>query len=729
MPKPELKLIRKPASTEGHLFDSDELAAGELAAGQPQSKKPAPVDRDEFQKNGSNIKVDGQIAGRVPFANTPLNLLTGVDQNLGAAMRVAISRGLKEAGLGFIETLYENAGGEFDGPVGSTIALKYSEKKYDVGNRYIREDEVRRACDDAFRRDGNDVIWVETEGLSEIGGGTSGTLPVGGLADAKANLKIGGIVRYRRLEPYETASGDLRAGQSFVNAANVPITASLARKMPPGGEFEITGEGQISVEPEVGKPLGYDSKDTKIGASAKVSGKIEVKGETSISVQRLPFGNEVLVKISHGKSGSADMGAEFKAGMELKARSYGQLPELGKGVLKFLLERLGLPDVLQFVKKYSQSQIGLKSQYERKSKEIARYVFDLSKPVASQAFEEIFTKFSLEKTKALLSARDPSIRSQKAGEKISLTEKGFAARMGQTKILLLSALEAERVGSVSLDGLASVEYRDSKFEKTYTNWFTGEQKIKWEQVCVDKGDNSPKQNYWHLLYTNNDRITQETEIEEFLRFCESMGIKTQGGTDECDIPPEQLAKVLADRDDTETRASIYFTNDGIKRIAQASTDECIATYLEADAQISKMTAPPKSPTLDRYREISNMWFFKRIFYWGEMSRLRQDYNLQVQGRSIVEDAKKLNDAHAFAESVRHHNFFMTLAKQSGFGFMQKISALTKLATIDETIIHELSIAGGGTAGGGRGGLKIGAQDEGEILHPERAMNRMLTKLS
>jgi len=281
---------------------------------------------------------------------------------------------------------------------------------------------------------------------------------------------------------------------------------------------------------------------------------------------------------------------------------------------------------------------------------------------------------------------------------------------------------------VSLDGSASVEYRDSKFEKNYVNWFTGEQKIKWESVCVDKGDNSPKQNYWHLVYTNNDRITQESEIEEFLRFCEAMGIKTQGATDECEIPPEQLAKVLADRDDTETRASIYFTNEGIKRITQASAEECITAYLEVDAQVSKTNPLPKSVTLERYRELSNMWFFRRIFYWGEMSHLKEDYSFEAPGRSIAEDVKRLNEAHTFAASVRSPNFFMNLAKQSSFGFMRKISALTKLTTIDESIIHELSIAGGGTVGG-RGGLKIAAQDEGEILHPERAMNRMLTKMA
>jgi hypothetical protein len=715
MPKPELTLINQPVSTNSRLFE-------ESGADKPKDNTDSGV-KDVFTKGAPEIvNVPGQIAGRVPASNGAFGLVHGIDANLGAGMRVAIFRGLKDIGLGFVETLYDNAGGDFDGPLGTAIALKYKEKNYESGSRYIREDEVRKACDDAFRREGRDVIWVESEGISEVGGGTGGTLPIGALADMNANLKLSGIIRYRRLEPYECANGTLLQGQALVNAANVPITATLARRMPPGGEFEITGEGQLSFVPEVSKPLGLKNEGASLGATARLGGKVEVKGETTISVQRLPFGDEVLVKIAHAKSSNADVGASLKAGLELNKKAYEKLPELGRGVLKFLLDRMGLPDAPAFVKNYVQSQIQIKSRYERRGSEISRFVFDLSKPEARKAYEDIFTRLSLGKTKALISANDASVRSQRAGEKAIISERGIAATIGKTKLLLLSALQAEREGNVSLDGRASVVYRDCKFEKTYVNWIFGEKKIKWEAVSVDKGQNSQKQNYFHLAYSNCDRITEESQIEKFLRFARSLGIQT--------TEPERVAKVLADRDDTEMRVDMYFTNNGIKRIAKASKEECQNAYLKADADLSQAQILPSSKILAKFQQIANMWFFVRIFYWGEISRLREEYTRKSKGRNIDSDAELMSEAAHFAQNVGKmaqddeksmQTFFMQLAKASGFEFMRKIAALTNLAQKEESILHELSIAGGG--------LTLGAVDEGEILHPEKAMNRMLTKIA
>lgn len=721
MTKPDLTLIKQPASTQSRLFEDPASDA---------EKDTPPKELDSFApKTGEGVKVSGQIAGRVPASSGAFGFVNGLNANLGAGMRVAVFHALKDAGLGFVETLYDNAGGDFDGPLGTAIALKYEEKSYESGSRYIREDEIRKACDEAFRRDGCDIVWIESEGISEIGGGKGGTLPIGTVADASAALKLSGIVRYRRLEPYESASGKLLKGQALVNAANVPITATLARRMPAGGEFEIAGEGNVSFVPEIEHVVGPNTKGASLGATAKIGGQVKFKGETTVSVQRLPFGEEVLVKIAKGRSSNADLGGAITAGAQLKKETYDQMPQLGRGALKFLLDRLGLPDAPAFVKKYLQSQIQVKSRYERRGSEIARYVFDLSKPGARQAYDEIFTRFSLKKTKALIEANDPCIRAQKAGEKMSIFEKGVAARIGDTKVYLLSALSAEREGNVSIDGRASVLYRDCKFEKNYVNWIWGEQKIKWEAVSVDNTKTSP-QSYFHLAYSNRDRVTQQSQIELFLRFARSLGIRTKLVADSGEIEPEQLAKVLADRDDTETRVDVYFTNEGVGRIAKASKEECVKAYLEADVELSQAKTAPVSEILQRFLQISQMWFFVRVFYWGEMSRLREEYAQRVPGRGIDADAKILSEASEFAENVTKmagqdekstRDFFMKLAKASGFEYMRKIAALTKLATTEESILHELSISGGG--------LTLGAVDEGEILHPEKSMNRMLTRIA
>lgn len=722
MAKPELNLISKPASVDSRLFDEPATAE------EKKTKTPDSEIEDAFNNaaSSSGLRVPNQIAGRVPASSGAFGLVQGIDTHLGAGMRVALFRGLKEVGLGFVESIYDNSGGDFEGPFGSAIALKYKEETFEAGDDYIREDEVRRACDDRFKLDGRDVIWVESEGISEVGRGAKGTLPFGALADVNANFKLSGIVRYRRLEPFESASGKLLRGQAFINAMNAPISATLARRMPPGGEFEITGEGLISFDPDIGKLLGYEDDLAKVGAGAKAGAKFEIKGETTVSVQRLPFGEEVLVKIGYAKSANANVSAQLDAGLKVKQDGYDNLPELGRGALKFLMDRMEIPDARAFAKKYLKSQIQLKSRYERRGSEIARFVFDLSKPGARQAYDDIFKKLSLGKTRTLVEAGDAAVRAQKAGEKVSISEKGFAATLGQTKLFLTSALQAQREGKVSVDGRGSVIYRDCKFEKNYVNWVAGDQKIKWEVVTVDRAGKGDKQSYFHLGYRNRDRITEEREIDEFLRFVRALGIKTKCA----DGASEKVAQVLADRDDTETKVNIYFTDQGIKNLSKKSESDCVQAFLDADRKMSGTKTQAKPELLQRFQEIAQMWFFVRLFYWGEMSRLREDYKNKAEGRSIDEDARLLTQAKIFAEHITKlgsgdekstRRFFMELGQATGFEYMRTIAALTSLVSKEESIIHQLSMSGGG--------LTLGAVDEGEILHPDKAMNRMLTRIA
>lgn len=725
MYKQELGIINKPASLASALFEESESDF------QTPSKGDGVEAKDIYEpRESEKVEVKGPISGRVPASNGAMGLIQGMDTNLGAGVRLAFFRGLKEIGLGFVESVYDNAGGDFELPAGTALALKYEEKTYEPGSRYVKEDPVRKACDEAFRRDGRDVIWVESEGIAEIGGGTGGTLPIGTYADVSANLGVSGLIRYRRFEPFESASGTLMKGQSLANAVNIPITASLARRMPPGGEFEFTSQRDISVSPQISTPIGLKNENGNLGASATLAGKHSLKGETSISVQRLPFGEEVLVKIAKGNSTSTDLAATLKAGLNLKKDAYEKWPELGRGFLKYVLDRLGLPDTPKFVKQFLQSKIQFKSRKEERKTEIARYVFDLSKPNARKAYENIFCRLSLASTQALIEQKDASVRTQSASESTVMREKGGAALLGLTKVLLLSALQAEREGKVSADGRKDVIYRDCKFEKTYVNWFHGEQKIKWEAVTVDGSNENSKQSYFHLLYSNADRLTEEKEIEHFLRFAKALGIRTEQSRLENNPDAGRIAKILADRDDTQTRVDIYFTGEGIERLATSGREKAMKAYLEADADLEPKESTVHLKIAERAEEISNMWFFKRIFYFREMRELNKKYETTAPGRSLKYDARILHEARSFAQSLdgliakdekSAKNFYMELGKASGFEFMRKIAALTKLATVNDTILHELSISGGG--------LTLAAVDEGEILHPEKAMHRMLTKIA
>jgi hypothetical protein len=188
------------------------------------------------------------------------NTLELFNSNLGPGLDVGVSHFLKEMGLDKLESIYQRGQTKFELPIGIIANAKFAEKIIPAGDREILKDEVRKKCDELYRKSNKSVVWVETSGLVDLGRTAKAKIPVGAYATAQSAFEFSGQLRMRRLEPYESPSGVLPKGVSFGHAIGVPYTAFLARTMPPGGEFEISGEGRLNLTFEVQAALKATGK-------------------------------------------------------------------------------------------------------------------------------------------------------------------------------------------------------------------------------------------------------------------------------------------------------------------------------------------------------------------------------------------------------------------------------------------------------------------------------------
>ena len=535
------------------------------------------------------------------------------DPRLEMGLQYGLDVFFKKAGLDSVQKILDSGKTQLELPCGALAKGQCSQKIYRTGDRQILSNDVRRLCEADLRKERVDFIWVETNVSAELSDAQQAERSLLGRGTLSGACNLLSELRYRRLEPYASLGGQLPKGAVLSNAALVPVTADLAIQMPKGAEFEITGNVGVNAKPEFcfSIPFMLGRLSSFVKTHLGLSGGLQ-KG-ISIYVQKLMSENQVLVKISKR--------AEKSAACEASLGTSGSFPIQETPLwskIKFVLDKLGFTPLLKWLCSLFSSSSSSSMNYKNENYDVESYVLDLSEEEHRKQYESIFKKISSTPSELV------------PVQRISNQEKSFSyggdIDWSLTKVLLMKSLQSEKEGKINKEGSQSSIYRESKFEKEYSGWFSGAKSIRWESVSVVDGQSGEKKEYYHLLFHHLDRITEHKEIDDLLGFMASLGIN----------PSEDVKKlfdVFSDRDDAETHVDLYFTKEGVKRICEAKSD-------------------PK-------------------------------------------------------------DFFTRMGNQKGFDFMQTIAEMAQIAGPEETLIHELSISGGG--------IIIKTPDEGEIMHPERAL--------
>ncbi len=683
-----------------------ELATDDQVVPNTPALTPVPVPpTDTFVRD-----VPRNLSGRTAAPNALTGTLSSVNPNVATSARVYLSSKLREYGLGHLEEMYDLGGGEIALPYGAALALRFSEQRYEIGDPHIRRNPVSRVCDEAFAAAGRDITWLETSGVVELGHGGEGTLSLGA-------PHAGTVMRYRRLEPYETYSGRIPTGEVALNTAQIPVTASLARKMPAGGEFQLTGECRAGFMPSFGQAGEFARSALQLGLSAEFNVGGDYRGEVSVSVQKLPQRDHVLVKVNRSHSSNMSVGFNVEAGSQLPAAFLGQIPELGQGVMKFFLEKLGLPNLPSLVKLYGQASMSASAHTSQHHGSVASFVFDLSKPAACTAYEQVFRRISLQDALSLSRTVGSGVRLQEGEDHQSNNGYGIEADVGSGKLFLMQALRTEREGRLSESDGGEVIYRDASLSNHYADWISGRQDATWEQVSVQNPSGQHK-NYARLQLRNQYYDLQRTDINAFFSFVKALSSHHEDAR--LNATAEQLSTIIVGRDDAEMAIDLYFTDAGVRKIESVDEASIVAAHLvtqgEFDPQLAGLPSLNGNAEgfrlLSEYNRLQNQWFFQRWFSDNAQAEMNTRYQALTGGRSIQTDALALANARAFAEQMAHWKSFVPDLKG--------VSAMAKLAGEENTLIHHLALKSAG--------VSVACMDEGEVVHPEQELAVRLAQL-
>jgi hypothetical protein len=393
-------------------------------------------------------------------------------------------------------------------------------------------------------------------------------------------------------------------------------------------------------------------------------------------------------------------------------------------IARYILDTAGFRALERFAS-YLKSAIKATLTAKKSRKGLERFVFDLSKPECALAYDQIFRQLSTKDATRLSKIPGSGVKAQGSDEyENSSTTKGIA-HCADTEILsYLSASEC-RVGQITREQKRQIAYRESKYSRATSNWFSGVKSILWESVSVEENS------YYHLNFHKRQMVHDDRAVDDFLSFCSALGISADNRS------ISGFARALCAREEMDSDVDIYFTDEGVQRLNACTFEEAVRAHLDIQAKfnlgLKGMKTNPNGPSYrvaQRYNALSSRWPLIRWFHHKALASLEGIYK-KVWGRDIQVDANAIREATQFAKRMAAmddksshksvKDFFAYLGRNTGFDFMKTIAAMAQIAGQDQTLIHQASISGGG--------LSIAAVDEGEVMHPEREAMRALVKLT
>lgn len=452
------------------------------------------------------------------FVNTQLgNALEIFNSEWAAGVDLGTSHLLKQTGLLPLESLYQRGKSQFELPLGVMSMIQFAEKIWPVASREIIKDPIKKKCEQLYKEANKNIIWVETSGQADLGKSIKTKVPIGVYATGQSAFEFLGQIRMRRLEPYESPSGLLPKWVSLGNTVQVPCTASLAKNMPPGSEFELVGEGRLDLKFEIQAGL-YGRK----------------KKNLSLLVQKLPQEGKVLVKLS--QCNSLEGSLAYKYYYDFKW-SLGTL-------CQYVFEKLGLS-------KWTRPVSGIFEAKRQDNQSVFKqYVLDLSNTEQARAYEDLIGRFSIEKAEAVT-------QKQAGGNHETSYEINASANLADTVLNLFKVSESEKKSFLN-----QINYQESRSVREYISKWFSKISIIWEWVLLEDPVKKSSQSYCHLTFDS-------PYASDFFDVADSLKIPVL----------KEAREILSTYPKTNFHADIFFTDTGIKNIQKSSFEQAFESYL------------------------------------------------------------------------------------------------------------------------------------------------------
>jgi hypothetical protein len=634
----------------------------------------------------------------------------------------------------------------------------------DHGNLAVRlKERLHRATDASITGDthksattaklaaetGKTVLWAETGGLVEPTAALSTSIPTAGVVNVNVGFSTSGLLEYRAMHPV-TVSGSGVIDVLKEHTIDMPTDADKARALEPGVEVELLGRGSASLSAGVSAGLSHAMGHLTAGVSAGVSASTTRTGTWAVKVARLD-GDKVRVQLSEIQERSRQAGVSVNAGLTLDGR--GLIDETLGGTLNSSTESVDLENITggnagsservadrvvregakvleKAVRSYTAFHASAGTSASEKRTDIQSYVLDLSTPDGKRAYDRLI---KLDESTASSLAGRPGVSRHTYNEVQTTTTTGGRVTFAGAKLVLANALRQETSGTLSTANGTTL-IRTSVAERNYSGIITGKKNIKWEGVTVTERQGAAPQHFFHMRFTNKDKVTRDHEVTNFVRFADALGAKDASERNITLPSTWLLGRVFSSADDTDVSADIYFSDQGVRDIAHATTAQIHAAVGDAHAAIvpERKGAPLSDPRargiaaeyhridreIDREFDQSRKQDLERDKHWQSVEYKR------ATGRKLDVDAPAFADAVLLEENASKmgttgteegwSKVFADIGEKKRFDYMPIIVALSALAGREDTLVHEVSIKGQG--------INLRSIDEGALVDPSVHVN-------
>jgi len=667
--------------------------------------------------------------------------------------------GLVSAAVNFVETKGKNTGMRFMQELnfndinrhhkneadrilnlseGTALFLAFDHKAYKIDDPYVKNVGIRMAVSEKLKEENpeSDIFWLESAGVAEPGSGFFATVPVfhthGATIIAGFGFSAGTILRYR------TSKAVVGDNHQYASLKTIPIDSDAARKMKAGQEFEISGQGKLRADANMGFRLGPDVGICTAGLGENIGPVTTVALEYGINVMSLNGFNKVRVTIRHVDQESIALVSNTALGLIIPANklfpgNFG-LPQFGHGLLKYFVEHKGPPNFEAYLTDYTSLTLNCSLTHARKHVHIRSYDLDLDNAQAAKAYNSLM-HLDIRQAESLALTRDGVVKIE-LRETLNSNKAALRLALCTEKLFLKEVLKSESHGELTNALGQHKIYRDEAFKKHSENWFTSKQDALWESVNIKVDDKAAK-TYYHFNYQKNDFLTRQREIDRFFKFADALGIKRAIESHNQLIDMHTYKKIFSSADDSKLDVDLYFTSAGVERIKSMSPEEMAQAYLETSAQLDdKLALHPLirgdeelkracQNIFDRYHMYRYTHpFIKRPKHIAGQAllKLSKEYRALCT-RDLIGDYRALRKAAKFAELsqsllAKEHDrhrigkFFTSLG-HSRISYTQGIATLTKVAGRENVLIHTLAASGGGVV--------LKSTDEGALVHPRNEM--------
>lgn len=642
------------------------------------------------------------------------------------------------------------------------LGVRLSERVIEGDSSFVTDDPARAATTEKLARDtGDKVFWLETGGVMDAKVGLSKSVPVSGVVNVQGGFHAKAMLEYRALNPHTADVGDVASDLLKNHTVRFPADADRARELLPGTEVELIGRGtaRVSAGVGVGSSTSWGNVSGSVGGSVGASGGRT--GMWSVGVTRLE-GDKVRVLLSEVQERTRGTNVSLNAGLTIDGDAViddtlggtidsstedvgldglDDLPGVGDDGVAGLVKREGARAIEKAVRRYTAFHASKGRSANETRTDMTSYVLDLSTSDGRRAYDEL-TKLD-EDAARRLAERSPHAISRHVYEEVATSSvDNTRVTFAGAKLLLVNALRREAEGTLNT-GSGTQLIRTSRYSRRYSGIITGRRDIKWEGVRVQDASSGASEHYFHMRFAKDDKITKPSEVKEFVRFADYLGAND---ADPRDVTPRDsnfFTRLFGSGDDSRVKADIYFTDDGVQRIASSSRDDVIAASVDAAQALNPdmgrvpFDDPNALPVLREYAKLEVELQKARRGHHGGRDRQDAERDIRYQQwrqkrsyESLGYDKGNLEDhALAFAtgeklaarvedmgrdETVGWTNFFADLGQASKFDYMNSIAAFAKLAGSDETLLHNVSFEGGG--------VHLRSVDEGSLVDPTTLVN-------